>query len=207
MHMDLDAFNVWVINPEYDSTKTVAVPYQGFFPYLDVEIHAFNYTYPITLRWDTALFRLPWLPAPGFPYDGGTMDSGFFFSVNNSPFDHLFILGWADSVVVEPFHPNMFGFPILVNLGRGSTVGMDELRGKNPLQPFPNPGSDEVTIWDAQPIMEVQLRSLDGRLWNAQQGQGNQMVLNVPELPNGMYVLRVLRADGTWQQATWAKVY
>ena len=87
----------------------------------------------------------------------------------------------------------------------GSTVGTDELQGSSPLQRFPNPGSDEFTIRDTQPIQEVQLRSLDGRLWRVQQGQSNQMVLNVPELPNGMYLMQVLRKDGTWRQATWVK--
>lgn len=206
--MDLDLFNVWLFNQQLDSTKTGAVPYLGYFPYLSAEIHAFNYTYPITLRWDTALFRLPWLPAPGFPYDGGTMDNEyFFFYENNDPWGHSFILGWSDSVVVQPppEFPDIIVFPLLVNLGLGSTTGTDNLQGTASLKPFPNPGGDGFAIRDAQPIREVQLRTLDGRLWKVQQGTENQMELSVPELPNGMYLLRVLRADGTWRQATWIK--
>ena len=205
VQMGPDSFNVWILNSAYDSTKTIAFPYAGMFPYITAEIQAFNYTYPITLRWDTALFRLPWLPAPGFPYDGGTMDNDFFFALNNDPWGHSFILGWSDSVVVEPFHPNMYVFPILVNLGMGSTTGTEELRSMMPLHPLPNPGSDKVSIRDAQPIEEVQLRSLDGRLWKVLKGQGEQLELNVPELPNGMYMLCLLRADGTWRQAPWIK--
>jgi len=206
--MDPDGFNVWILNSALDSTKTIAFPFAGMFPYITAEIQAFNYTYPITLRWDTALFRLPWLPAPGFPYDGGTMDNEyFFFYENNDPWGHSFILGWSDSVVVQPppEFPDIIVFPLLVNLGLGSTTGTDELRDKAPLHPFPNPGSDGFTIRDAQPIREVQLRSLDGRLCKVQQGQGRQMELNAPELPNGMYLLGILRADGTWRQATWIK--
>ena len=207
VQMDLDSFNVWILNPAYDSTKTIAFPYP-YFPYITAEIQAFNYTYPITLRWDTALFRLPWLPAPGFPYDGGTMDNEyFFFYENNDPWGHSFILGWSDSVVVQPppEFPDIIVFPLLVNLGLGSTTGTDNLQGTVSLKPFPNPGSDRFTIRDAQPIREVQLRSLDGRLWKVQQGRDNRMELNVRELPNGMYLLRTLRADGTWRQATWIK--
>ena len=133
------------------------------------------------------------------------MDNDFFFAVNNDPWGHSFILGWSDSVVVEPFHPNMYVLPILVNLGLGSTTGTDELESMAPLQPFPNPGSDGFTIRDAQPIQEVQLRSTDGRLLKVQQGRGNEVELNAPGLPAGMYLLRVLRADGTWRQASWAK--
>ena len=209
VHMNLDAFNVWILNPEYDSTKTSAAPYVGFYPFMSVEIQAFNYTYPITLRWDTALFRLTWLPAPGFPYDGGTMDNEyFFFYENNDPWGHSFILGRSDSVVVQPpaEYPDMIVFPLLVNLGLGSTIGTDELQRMDPFHPFPDPGSDKVSIRDAQPIQEVQLRSLDGRLWKVQKGQEKQLELNVPELPNGVYMLRVLRADGTWRQAPWVKV-
>ena len=206
--MDLDLFNVWLFNQQLDSTKTGAVPYLGYFPYLSAEIHAFNYTYPITLRWDTSLFRLPWLPAPGFPYDGGTMDNEyFFFYENNDPWGHSFILGWSDSVVVQPpsDFPDMIVFPLLVNLGLGSTTGTDELHSMAPLRPFPNPGGAGFTIRDVQPIEQVQLCSLDGRLCKVQLGQGKQMELDVPELPDGMYMLRVLRADGTWRQATWVK--
>ena len=208
VQMDPDSFNVWILNSAYDSTKTIAFPYAGMFPYITAEIQAFNYTYPITLRWDTALFRLPWLPAPGFPYDGGTMDNEyFFFYENNDPWGHSFILGRSDSVVVQPpaEYPDMIVFPLLVNLGLGSTIGTDELQRMDPLHPFPDPGSDKVSIRDAQPIQEVQLRSLDGRLWKVQKGQEKQLELNVPELPNGVYMLRVLRADGTWRQAPWIK--
>ena len=206
--MDLSVFNVWLFNQQLDSTKTGAVPYWGYFPYLSAEIQAFNYTYPITLRWDTALFRLPWLPEPGFPYDGGTMDNEyFFFYGGNEPWGHLFIMGWTDSVVIQPpaDFPDMIVFPLLVNLGMGSTVNTGELINGQPPQPFPNPGRDEVNIRDAQPIQEVQLRSLDGRLWKTKQGRSDQVTLPVPGLPAGMYMLRVLRADGTWHYATWIK--
>ena len=154
------------------------------------------------------MFRLPWLPQPGFPYDGGTMDNEyFFFYGGNESWGHLFIMGWTDSVVIQPpaDFPDMIVFPLLVNLGMGSTVNTGELMHKHSLQRFPNPGRGEVNIRDAQPIQEVQLRSLDGRLWKTQQGRGNQVTLPVPGLPAGMYMLRVLRADGTWQCATWIK--
>ncbi len=207
VQMDPNEFNVWILNPAYDSTKTIALPYP-YFPYITIEIQAFNYTYPLTLRWDTAMFRLPWLPEPGFPYDGGTMDNEyFFFYGGNEPWGHLFIMGWTDSVVIQPpaDFPDMIVFPLLVNLGMGSTVNTGDLMRKHTLYPFPNPGSDGFTIRDAQPIQEVQLRSLDGRLWKVQQGRGEIVSLNVSELPNGMYVLRIMRADGTWRQATWVK--
>ncbi len=207
VQMDPNEFNVWILNPAYDSTKTIALPYP-YFPYITIEIQAFNYTYPLTLRWDTALFRLPWLPEPGFPYDGGTMDNEyFFFYDNNDPWGHSFILGWTDSVVVQPppEFPDMIVFPLLVNLGVGSTTGTVELPGKAPLHPFPNPGSDEVAIRDVQPIKEVQLRSLDGRLCKVQRGGDYQVELSVGEFPDGMYMLRVLRVDGTWRHATWVK--
>ncbi|MBK8581896.1 MAG: T9SS type A sorting domain-containing protein [Flavobacteriales bacterium] len=202
--MDPNLFSVWLLNPAYDSTKTVAIPYT-YFPYISVEVQAFNYTFPMIWRWDTALFRLPWLPAPGFPYDGGTMDSDYFFFLGSNDFwGHSFILGWTDSTVVDPWVTS-FVFPTVVNLGLDLHSGLNELYNKDGLVPVPNPGRDRIELHDTQGIQEVQVWSLDGRLCKVQQGQGSSMVVDVAALPSGSYLLRILRADGTWRPVRWVK--
>lgn len=58
--MNSSMFNVWIFNPEFDSTKTFAIGYD--IDVMAFEIYAFGYQYPITISWDTALFRSGVLP-------------------------------------------------------------------------------------------------------------------------------------------------
>jgi hypothetical protein len=202
--MNPNEFNVWIWNPAYDSTKTIAFPYT-MFPDISAEIHAFNYQFPMIWRWDTALFRLPWLPEPGFPFDGGTMDNDFFFAYSNDPWEHSFFLGWTDSVVVQPTHPNMGVFPTIVNIGLDLHAGLREWSDVVPLDPTPNPGFNQICVQDMHGIQSIQVWTMDGRLCIVQNGDGNKVQVDVTTLPTGTYLLRILQANGSWHQARWVK--
>jgi hypothetical protein len=72
-------FNVWIYNWDGDSTKTRAYPYNAISFLL--EVRAFNYQYPITIRWDTTLFYASYLPLPVGYINAAIIDNDYFFFV------------------------------------------------------------------------------------------------------------------------------
>jgi hypothetical protein len=203
--MDPDVFNVWLVNSSVDSTKTIAFPYT-MFPDISAEIHAFNYQFPMIWRWDTALFRLPWLPEPGFSIDAGEMiNDYFFFEFNNDPWGHEFYLGRDDSVLVQPSLPNTYVFPTIVNLGVENDIGMADFLVDNGPLIVPNPGLDHVRLKDAETVREIHVFGMEGRPCLQWSKSGTQADLNLSDLPMGHYLFRILRTDGSWQQLRWIK--
>jgi hypothetical protein len=157
VEMDLNAFNGWMLNPVYDSTKTIAGPYTTFpeFPG-QIEISAFNYEYPITIRWDVGLYSTPGLPPLGYIL-GGELLSDYFFWNSNESMGHSFIMGadYEDSVVVMAQDPSMFLFPLTVFLGVGSTLNIEEHERSQGLALFPTPAEGRVRIRTTGIIEEV----------------------------------------------------
>ncbi|MBS1582997.1 MAG: hypothetical protein JST66_12435, partial [Bacteroidetes bacterium] len=166
VEMNPGEFNVWMYNWDFDSTKTLAYPYTEFPHHGGQEIHAFNYEYPIILRWDPWLFQAPDLPPPSY-IPGGQMLSEYFFWNNNEQDGHAYILGpgWGDSVVVDPPLPQMTLFPLTVNLGVGSTVGIEEAQRPNDLAIRPNPAHDRLKIDSGGPLGWVRICGADGRTY------------------------------------------
>jgi len=115
--LNMNAFNVWVYNWVLDSTKTHALPYI-YFPSHGAEIRAFNYVFPVTLRWDTALFWADYLPNPA-AINTARMDCAHFFSFNNDPYLQAYNMLLDDSVAVELMFPNDALFPLSVQIGGG----------------------------------------------------------------------------------------
>lgn len=196
MHMDLDSFNVWVINPEYDSTKSVAVPYQGFFPYLDVEIFAFNSTYPITLRWDTTLFHAPGLPPPGY-IPGAQMQCNYFFGV---PELHVFDM-MSNDTTTAPIDL----FPLTVNIGTTLDLGLEEQADGSSFTLTPNPAFDRLSILVPQTRGDVLVCDVSGMVRLRTPLHGARMDLDISELQTGFYLLQVRAGAGEVRTTSFIK--
>jgi hypothetical protein len=147
-----------------------------------------------------------WLPEPGFSIDAGEMiNDYFFFEFNNDPWGHEFYLGRDDSVLVQPSLPNTYVFPTIVNLGVENDIGMADFLVDNGPLIVPNPGLDHVRLKDAETVREIHVFGMEGRPCLQWSKSGTQADLNVADLPMGLYMFRLLRTDGSWQQVRWIK--
>ena len=187
--MDLDVFNVYTYNWDLDSTKTVAYPYT-FFPSHAANIEAFNFQFPVILRWDTALFRASYLPDP-FAINTAQMHCNHFFSFNNDPYLQAYNMLLDDSVSVELMFPNDVLFPLGVFFDHINLTSSSAQVGRNRNQlMWPNPVAN-IIKWDPhEPRYGVNVFDTAGRpVLIGPQGPV-PFELDVSSLPDGMYILK-----------------
>lgn len=202
VQMDLDSFNVWVNNWGLDSTKSTAMPYT-FYPYMDVEIQAFNFQFPVILRWDPSLFEADYLPSP---MPGAQMQCDHFFSANNTDGLHVFDMTIDDSVQVEMLFPNDALFPLLVNIGQDLGVGVGDVDvHQHGMHISPNPVRDRLVIADNQIIQNARILDSSGRVCMTSSQAAMQATLNVVSLAPGIYHVLLQHQDGTVQSKTFIK--
>ena len=193
--MDLDSFNVWILNPAYDSTKTIALPYP-YFPYITIEIQAFNYTYPLTLRWDTALFHAPGLPPPGY-FPGAQMQCNYFFGV---PEIHVFDMMSNDTTTAA-----IDLFPLTVNIGTAIDLGLVEQANGSSYTVIPNPALDRLSIIVPQARGDILVRDLTGHICLSTPVYGSRMEVDISRLRPGFYLLQLLAETGDVRTTSFIK--
>ncbi len=97
--LNYSIFNVWTnnkVNYEYDTIKTLAVPYTESF---ETTIEAINYELPITITWDSALLHADWLPpTPVGWVNFARIDNDYFFLYKNNGLAHEYDMTLSDSV-------------------------------------------------------------------------------------------------------------
>lgn len=136
---DYSVFNVWITNENYDSTKTLAFPFNYS---LSIAVNAFNYQYPITISWDSSLFHAPGLPLPVGYVNRAVIDNDYFFLINNDPPLQKFNMILDNSVLAPSFlWGSQSQFPFFIGIERDPSLGMAEgVRfNNNELTLFPNP--------------------------------------------------------------------
>ena len=192
--MDPNAFNVWVYNWDSDSTKTVAFPYTEF-PYHNATVHAFNFQYPVTIRWDLSLGSEPWLPQNNWPIDYGFIYNSYFFYINNIGQLGYFDMSVVDSVVVEDPSPNVL-FPADFTLGHRIDLAVPE-RAVRELRITPNPAHDRTFI-KCEPTVRYDLHLIDvhgGAVLRTVFTGSTDLELGV--LSAGIYLCRIAGSDGS----------
>ncbi len=194
--MDPDGFNVWTLNSALDSTKTIAFPYAGMFPYIAAEIHAFNYTYPITLRWDTALFHAPGLPPPGF-LPGAQMQCNYFFGV---PELHVFDMMSNDTTTAA-----IDLFPLRVNIGTAIDLGLKEQGNGSSFALSPNPAFDRLSFIIPQTHGDALIRDISGKVCLRTPIYAARMDLDISKLHPGFYLLQVRPEAGDVRTTSFIK--
>ncbi len=194
--MDPDGFNVWILNSALDSTKTIAFPYAGMFPYITAEIHAFNYTYPITLRWNTALFHAPGLPPPGY-IPGAQMQCNYFFGV---PELHVFDM-MSNDTTIAPIDL----FPLTVNIGIAIDLGLEKQADVSSFTLSPNPASDRLSILVPQTRGDVLVCDVSGMVRLHTPLHGARMDLDISKLQPGFYLLQVRPEAGEVRATSFIK--
>lgn len=162
---DYSKFNVWIYNnvPNADSTKTSAIPFNGTF---DFQVNAFNFQYPITVRWDSSLFHAPGLPYPVGYVDRAIIDNDYFFLVNNDPPEQKFNMLLDNNVVAPWFNWGAQSqFPMDIGIMNGFTVGIHEnIIIDNDFYLFPNPSKENVNIKTELEFTTYSILSNEGKL-------------------------------------------
>lgn len=194
--MDMDSFNVWVWNWSNDSTKTFALPFL-YFPWHGCYIDAFNYEFPVTLRWDTALFHATYLPNPA-AIQTAKMDCAHFFGYNNDPFLQAYNMLLDDSVVVELMFPNDYLFPLQVFIDGDAHAGLSATTATASigLTVWPTPTSDVVEWLCPEPVRKVSLLDFSGGVKLSVDVQfARQKKLYLSSLNPGVYLLEAVGAS------------
>jgi hypothetical protein len=181
-------FNVFIGNINGDTTKTQALPHPHASN--NVEVHAINYQYPLTISWDSSLFHAPGLPLPVGYVNKAWIGNNYFFLVNNCPpcqhFDML-----IDNTAFAPafWWGSQSQFPMSFVIMRDESIGINEINsGKKTTIVYPNPANDYVNIKSEVPIQKI-------ILWNSMMKHvietGSISQINTSYLPIGIYILEV----------------
>ncbi len=175
-----------------DSGKTLAHPSSGCG--VGNDIYAQNYVYPITVRWDTSLLFNHNLSCT---LNEVIFDNEWFFFYHNDPNNTSFSLLLQDSVELPWFSwGSQDHFPLFFLLQHNPTLSVNEenIDLLIDIKVYPNPTTDEFTVeMDNNQSTSVQLVLMDitGRTIQQLTTVTNKTVLNLLELPQGVYFLEV----------------
>jgi hypothetical protein len=199
-NFDHSVMNVWVYNADFDSTKTIAFPYSSF-PYHSIgNIMAFNYVYPITISWDTALFHSPILPSQPIPYmyiNDVFMYNEYFHFVNNDPPKQAFNMLINNSAVAPPFGwGTTEHFPMTITVQYNSqTVINENSDASNKVLVYPSPFDDGLRISTEIPVDKYFISSLDGKIMKIVDFEQSRILseysIDTRSLAAGIYLLTV----------------
>ncbi|MBS1568523.1 MAG: T9SS type A sorting domain-containing protein [Bacteroidetes bacterium] len=194
--MDPSVFNVWVWNWDNDSTKTVAFPYTEF-PYHNATVDAFNYQYPVTIRWDLSLGAEPWLPQEGWPINGGALYNDYFYYFNNcgGPPCGIFDISLADSVVVVDAFPAEV-FPVDFTLVHINDVGVHFHNDLGKISISPNPAWERIHATGLVGNTTATVYSPVGSALLTTQLTPTDNILHLDNLPEGTYLLTLTNPNG-----------
>jgi len=166
-------------NPEWQLKYTIVENTNNGKLYLDgVELAQGDHFVQTDVIWDRVRYV----------HDGSmTTEDDFLFTVEDGDG------GWTGT----------HKFEIIVD--ENIVVSNDEVINENNLQIFPNPSNSNVNIFFANPISEkikIELLNVQGQLLSVQQQNLNNggAQLNVENLADGIYLLRVTMDEKTWSE-------
>jgi hypothetical protein len=195
-NFDYNAFNVFIINNDHDSTKVSALPYTHF-PYHGADIKAFNYEQPIIVRWDSSMFHAPYLPQSPEYINYAALDNDYFFYVNNDNAAHTFNMLWADSVVA-PWYGwgGHMQFPMAVAVSY-FPLGITDLDNEtSQIQIFPNPSSESYHFETEEQISSIEVFNILGKTIIRQTFTDykavNNYILSLANQDDGMYIIKFM---------------
>lgn len=107
-------------------------------------------------------------------------------------------LGTGDhQIVLEAYDYNDYFYSDTVNVTVSLCTGIEEAIAANAMKLYPNPATNMVTV-NAANLAEVQLLDVSGRLLQRfKVNNSSNTVLDVSNVPSGMYLVQGIRNDGT----------
>lgn len=76
-------------------------------------------------------------------------------------------------------------------------TGVSDLHNQKQFLVFPNPVKDILQLQSQEPIQRVVIYSLDGRLVHEQVVEQSQFLMHVNNIPNGLYMLKLIHHSGS----------
>jgi len=205
VEVDTNNFNVWMSTTLTGITaiKTLAIPYSGFpdgyFP-----MEGRGYVPPLTLRWDTSLFRSPVLPSTPTRYIryAGLFSYYWWITGNSNLGTEGFDMLLVDSVMIEPEVDQWLFIPSLTMIfsyDDPTGTGIIE-HSISALDIFPNPTKDRMVLSAPEPLTEVLVLDALGRavLRVAPPSMG-PVELDVSALPTGSYFVHARGRAGMYR--------
>ena len=205
IQMDLDGFNVWMWNWDLDSTKTIAFPYSSY-PIFDATIiNAFNWTPPMTIRWDTSLFHVPYLPFEQGDVGIAIMDCLAFFAISNHPELGAYDMLIDDSVTVDQFSEYLF--PFSVYFGADDHVDISTLGPHGSALSFsPNPAKTFIHVQTDAKFQEIYVLDLVGRVLMTIHAQDVSQNIDISMITPGIYILSARTPQNQTYHGTFQKI-
>lgn len=102
-----------------------------------------------------------------------------------------------DTATISIISGSVHGTSLWVDdLAFGALTAVEEL-SQVPVQIFPVPARDRITVDAGSPMRAIELIATDGRVMDQQRVSGQRVILDVAELPAGLYIAKLHFADGT----------
>jgi hypothetical protein len=87
------------------------------------------------------------------------------------------------------------GYRLMVMSGSQSSLSLNQSKSQL-LTVYPNPFKDELNVLLPEAIITVEILNLNGQVLKSMQPNGNNVQLNLSDLANGSYVLKVVSPSG-----------
>lgn len=192
--IDYLQFNTFLINDNYDTTKTLAFPFQYS---LFTEVKAINYIPPIKISWDSSLFHKPGIPPPVGFVNVAFISNDYFFLVNNDPYHHRFNMLLDNQINALEFNwGSQNQFPMNVSFSRDPSLGIEAINTVNKLiKVSPNPANNYLIVNAEDTDITIQLYSIEGELINSLNeenfNQRDYKQYNISQIPSGLYLIKI----------------
>ncbi len=211
---DPNAFNVFMYNMDVDSTKVKAYPYWIYPTMSTDEVFAINYTYPVIIRWDTALFHAPYLPnnpPANPPMNVAIIEGGYQFKMwfdPTAPYFHTTNMFTKDSVFCPEDTNGQTHVPLFGDLtfifGYDPYLSIETLIAKN-ISIFPNPSPGQIIINSNEIITSYSISDISGKIMFCESFDSPRFLENyeIPykNLTSGIYILKINIVDKQFHHA------
>lgn len=188
-NFNYNEFNIWTTNDLGDSTKTVALPYNAI-SFLPI-VNAFNCQYPLSIRWDSALFNAPFLPLPVGYINKANFTNDYFYSINNDPPNVSYNMLLDNYAIAPPFSwASQSHFPLHVYIAKDPSLNITN-NNDNEFLIYPNPFENQITISTTNEI-SFEFYTITGNLLISENGVKGSQTLDLSYLPEGIYIIKCL---------------
>lgn len=196
---DYSKFNVWIYNNNFDSTKTLALPYVYFPHHTLPDINAFNFTYPILITWDSSLFHANYLPVQSNSYiNEAKIDNDFFFLDNNDIALHAYNMLLTDSAFAPPFSwGSQSHFPMSISITYDPSLTRNDFNTNN-IKVYPNPTHNTLYVEGVDDAKSITIFNSQGiKLKQLHINNFKELVIPVNEFSSGIYFIKLEYSNQT----------
>jgi len=199
---DSTEFNVFMQSYDTIYTKVRAYPY-SLYPYMTTgSIYSINYTYPVIIRWDTALFHAPYLPTSPTMNIAIIVGNYPFFMLPidpTAPYLHTINMLTKDSLFC-PEDLNGVQFPLFGDQSLGFAVDHDnylylvEKKTERVLL-YPNPANEYLLVSMENPVISFCITDMTGNIVISEYFNSYQKMeaykINCQDLCAGLYLIEI----------------